>query len=199
LQSRGLAEDTFFLLPAQSAGSSGQSAMLKASSMPSMSAEHKVIQKAASMPSLRGCTVFLHGAELKLTEDFLEEHPGGRDLIEVWAGRDITREFEDAGHSASARQWASRFAVPGTSSKAKEVASNASKACKEDSGRPSTTASRVGALLFAMLGNEMQGAGRTSTWMAAKQAALLDDGLPLTLGLISFASAITAWHLRSVA
>lgn len=34
---------------------------------------------------------------------FLEEHPGGEDILIDSSGRDATREFEDVGHSGEAR------------------------------------------------------------------------------------------------
>jgi len=34
---------------------------------------------------------------------FLEEHPGGEDVLIDSSGRDATREFEDVGHSGEAR------------------------------------------------------------------------------------------------
>jgi cytochrome b5 len=34
---------------------------------------------------------------------FLEEHPGGEDIMLDSSGRDATREFEDVGHSTDAR------------------------------------------------------------------------------------------------
>lgn len=34
---------------------------------------------------------------------FLEDHPGGEDILVESSGRDATREFEDVGHSADAR------------------------------------------------------------------------------------------------
>lgn len=34
---------------------------------------------------------------------FLEEHPGGEDILVDSSGRDATREFEDVGHSDEAR------------------------------------------------------------------------------------------------
>lgn len=34
---------------------------------------------------------------------FMEEHPGGEDILLDSAGRDATREFEDVGHSNEAR------------------------------------------------------------------------------------------------
>lgn len=35
---------------------------------------------------------------------FLDEHPGGEDIMIDSSGRDATREFEDVGHSGDARR-----------------------------------------------------------------------------------------------
>ena len=40
-------------------------------------------------------TVFLPG--------FMDDHPGGADLLRLHAGEDATREFDDAGHSSAAK------------------------------------------------------------------------------------------------
>lgn len=34
--------------------------------------------------------------------DYLDDHPGGPDLVTDWAGKDCTKAFNDAGHSAEA-------------------------------------------------------------------------------------------------
>lgn len=34
--------------------------------------------------------------------DFLDEHPGGRSILEQWVGRDATDAFNEIGHSESA-------------------------------------------------------------------------------------------------
>jgi len=170
-------------------------AMHKAASMPSMGTQRNMeMTKAASMPSLRGCTVFLDGMELRLTEDFMEEHPAGREIILALSGRDCTREFEEAGHSTSAWNWARSFTVAGRQGKVEEL--GAAKPVGPDS-KP-LLASRASALLSAIW-SELLGDDETVVPQVGKPPAILDDGLPLTLGLISVASAFAAWHLRGLA
>ncbi|KAJ8465177.1 hypothetical protein OPV22_027729 [Ensete ventricosum] len=48
------------------------------------------------------CWVVIHGKVYDVTS-YLEEHPGGDDVLLSAAGRDSTEDFEDAGHSKSAR------------------------------------------------------------------------------------------------
>lgn len=42
---------------------------------------------------------------------YLDEHPGGDDILLDSAGRDATREFEDVGHSDSARAELAKFCI----------------------------------------------------------------------------------------
>lgn len=46
--------------------------------------------------------MIIHDKVYDVTQ-FLEEHPGGEDILVDSSGRDATREFEDVGHSADAR------------------------------------------------------------------------------------------------
>lgn len=57
------------------------------------------------------CWVILDGEVLALPKSFLEEHPGGSDTIFQRAGLDITQEFNEYGHSASATWWARRYCI----------------------------------------------------------------------------------------
>ncbi len=52
----------------------------------------------------RGCEV------LDLT-NFAAKHPGGRSVLERFAGKDITEAFESSGHSSTARKLANSFVV----------------------------------------------------------------------------------------
>ncbi|EME31009.1 Cytochrome b5 [Galdieria sulphuraria] len=42
---------------------------------------------------------------------FLDEHPGGEEVLLEVAGRDATREFEDVGHSDEARELREKYLV----------------------------------------------------------------------------------------
>lgn len=50
----------------------------------------------------RSCWFVVDGKVYDVTP-FLDEHPGGDDILLDSAGRDATREFEDVGHSTGAR------------------------------------------------------------------------------------------------
>jgi len=57
-------------------------------------------------------SLVLHGRELELSEELLEQHPGGPDVLLAYEGCDCTQEFEAVGHSASAMRWSALFEVP---------------------------------------------------------------------------------------
>mmetsp|Transcript_15491 Transcript_15491/g.39899 ORF Transcript_15491/g.39899 Transcript_15491/m.39899 type:complete len:133 (+) Transcript_15491:93-491(+) len=59
----------------------------------------------------KDCWLCVHDLILDLPKDFLEEHPGGPDVITCLAGRDCTEDFEDISHSDSAREWASKYII----------------------------------------------------------------------------------------
>ncbi|CAI9096440.1 OLC1v1032591C3 [Oldenlandia corymbosa var. corymbosa] len=42
---------------------------------------------------------------------YLDEHPGGDDVLLTATGKDATDEFEDAGHSKSARELMEKFCI----------------------------------------------------------------------------------------
>lgn len=52
----------------------------------------------------------IHGVVYDLTP-VLDKHPGGAEVLLDFAGQDATDAFEDIGHSFSARQMATPFAV----------------------------------------------------------------------------------------
>ncbi|OVA00835.1 Cytochrome b5-like heme/steroid binding domain [Macleaya cordata] len=58
-------------------------------------------QEASEHKTRDDCWVIVDGKVYDVT-DYLDEHPGGDDVLLKAAGRDATDEFEDAGHSKSA-------------------------------------------------------------------------------------------------
>mmetsp|Transcript_39432 Transcript_39432/g.99222 ORF Transcript_39432/g.99222 Transcript_39432/m.99222 type:complete len:132 (+) Transcript_39432:123-518(+) len=57
------------------------------------------------------CWIALHDLVLELPKDFLEEHPGGGDVITCLAGKDVTTDYEDIAHSDTAREWTSKYII----------------------------------------------------------------------------------------
>ena len=58
----------------------------------------------------KSCWMIIAG-KVYAVERFLSEHPGGEDVLLETAGRDATREFEDVGHSKSARDQLNDFFI----------------------------------------------------------------------------------------
>merc|ERR1712224_648806 len=59
----------------------------------------------------KDCWIALHNLVLKLDETFMNEHPGGPDVVTTLAGKDATQDFEDIAHSENARTWGSKFII----------------------------------------------------------------------------------------
>lgn len=58
----------------------------------------------------KSCWLVIHGKVYDVTE-FLEEHPGGYDIIVSSAGKDATQDFDEIGHSNSAKQQLTKFFI----------------------------------------------------------------------------------------
>mmetsp|Transcript_14188 Transcript_14188/g.40212 ORF Transcript_14188/g.40212 Transcript_14188/m.40212 type:complete len:145 (-) Transcript_14188:160-594(-) len=56
------------------------------------------------------CWLVIHGKVYNVTE-MLDEHPGGGDILVSASGRDATDDFEDVGHSGSAREWLEKYYI----------------------------------------------------------------------------------------
>lgn len=57
------------------------------------------------------CTwIIIHGKVYDVTK-FLEEHPGGEEVLREQGGGDATESFEDVGHSSDAREMAASMVI----------------------------------------------------------------------------------------
>lgn len=56
------------------------------------------------------CWISVHGVVMNITP-FLNEHPGGPDVIVAASGRDCSREFEDVGHTDSSRRISQNYII----------------------------------------------------------------------------------------
>ncbi|XP_016003882.1 cytochrome b5 isoform X2 [Rousettus aegyptiacus] len=54
--------------------------------------------------------LILHHKVYDLTK-FMEEHPGGEEVLREHAGDDATENFEDIGHSSDARELSKTFVI----------------------------------------------------------------------------------------
>lgn len=68
------------------------------------------MQEAAQHNTRDDCWVVIDGKVYDVTS-YLDEHPGGDDVILTATGKDATEEFEDAGHSKDARDLMETFCV----------------------------------------------------------------------------------------
>ncbi|KAJ1385462.1 Cytochrome b5-like heme/steroid binding domain [Sesbania bispinosa] len=75
-------------------------------------AERKVftLSQVAQHKSNKNCWVVINGRVLDVTK-FLEEHPGGEEVILEVAGKDATKEFEAVGHSKEAQNLVLKYQV----------------------------------------------------------------------------------------
>ena len=69
----------------------------------------RVLPRRALTRRWRRRQIIIHGQVYNVTK-FLDDHPGGPDIIADGAGTDLTDQFEDTGHSAEAREGALRNA-----------------------------------------------------------------------------------------
>ncbi|XP_038906915.1 cytochrome b5-like [Benincasa hispida] len=58
----------------------------------------------------KDCWLIINGKVYNVTE-FLEDHPGGDEVLLSGTGKDATDDFEDVGHSESAREMMSKYSV----------------------------------------------------------------------------------------
>ncbi|XP_044485057.1 cytochrome b5-like [Mangifera indica] len=60
--------------------------------------------------TLKDCWLIIHGKVYDVTK-FLEDHPGGDEVLLSATGKDATDDFEDVGHSSSAKETMAQFYV----------------------------------------------------------------------------------------
>ena len=60
--------------------------------------------------SREDCWMSIHGKVYDVTK-YLEDHPGGEEVLMDRGGKDATEDFEDVGHSSEARKQLSKFKV----------------------------------------------------------------------------------------
>ncbi|CAD7958405.1 unnamed protein product [Amoebophrya sp. A120] len=57
------------------------------------------------------CWVAIHGLVIDVNKELRNEHPGGPEVILALAGKNVTDDFEDIGHSDTAREWTDRLVI----------------------------------------------------------------------------------------
>ncbi|NXS55883.1 CYB5B protein, partial [Brachypteracias leptosomus] len=66
------------------------------------------LEEVGKRNSSREAWLVIHGRVYDVTR-FLEEHPGGEEVLLEQAGRDATESFEDVGHSMDAREMLKQY------------------------------------------------------------------------------------------
>ncbi|KAJ4828646.1 hypothetical protein Tsubulata_036135 [Turnera subulata] len=68
------------------------------------------LSQVAQHKSKKDCWLVIDGRVLQVTK-FLEEHPGGEEVVLELAGKDATMEFKDVGHSKAAQGMLRKYQV----------------------------------------------------------------------------------------
>ncbi|KAE8710167.1 Cytochrome b5 isoform A [Hibiscus syriacus] len=68
------------------------------------------MQEASQHNTKDDCWVVIDGKVYDVTS-YLDEHPGGDDVVLAATGKDATDDFEDAGHSESAKELMQSFCI----------------------------------------------------------------------------------------
>ncbi|NXD85869.1 CYB5B protein, partial [Halcyon senegalensis] len=68
------------------------------------------LEEVGKRNSCREAWLVIHGRVYDVTR-FLEEHPGGEEVLLEQAGRDATESFEDVGHSIDAREMLKQYYI----------------------------------------------------------------------------------------
>ncbi|XP_062468974.1 cytochrome b5 isoform X1 [Pezoporus occidentalis] len=68
------------------------------------------LEEVGKRNSSREAWFVIHGRVYDVTR-FLEEHPGGEEVLLEQAGRDATESFEDVGHSSDAREMLKQYYI----------------------------------------------------------------------------------------
>ncbi|EDQ91242.1 uncharacterized protein MONBRDRAFT_19975 [Monosiga brevicollis MX1] len=125
----------------------------------------KVISLAemAKHDSNASCYMAIHGKVYDVTK-FLQEHPGGEEVMMDHAGQDGTEAFEDTGHSQDARDMLAEYEIGVLP---EDEAAAASKAEKKTSTNAPAGGSSDSWTLYTVVGLLAIGAGVAYKMMAA--------------------------------
>ncbi|KAI4314065.1 hypothetical protein L6164_027007 [Bauhinia variegata] len=77
--------------------------------MPTISKLYSM-EEASQHNTKEDCWVVIDGKVYDLSS-YMDEHPGGDDVIIASTGKDATDDFEDAGHSDDARELMNKFCI----------------------------------------------------------------------------------------
>ncbi|KAF7816652.1 cytochrome b5 [Senna tora] len=77
-----------------------------------MASNHKVhkFEEVAKHNQIKDCWLIIDGKVYDVTP-FMEDHPGGDDVLLSSTGKDATNDFEDVGHSDSAKEMMAKYCI----------------------------------------------------------------------------------------
>ncbi|KAM0858581.1 hypothetical protein ACQ4PT_047749 [Festuca glaucescens] len=67
-------------------------------------------QEVAQHADRKDCWLFIHGKVYDVTP-FMDEHPGGEDVLLACTGKDATADYENTGHSESAKEMMPQYCI----------------------------------------------------------------------------------------
>ena len=68
------------------------------------------LEQVSEMNTGECCVVIIHNSVYDVTK-YLSQHPGGEEILQDFAGKDCTEEFDDIGHSNSAKSTLEKFKI----------------------------------------------------------------------------------------
>nr|AAF60299.1 cytochrome b5 DIF-F [Petunia x hybrida] len=68
------------------------------------------LSQVAEHKSKQDCWIIINGRVVDVTK-FLEEHPGGEEVLIESAGKDATKEFQDIGHSKATKNLLFKYQI----------------------------------------------------------------------------------------
>uniref|UniRef100_A0A7N0U8Z0 Cytochrome b5 heme-binding domain-containing protein n=1 Tax=Kalanchoe fedtschenkoi TaxID=63787 RepID=A0A7N0U8Z0_KALFE len=68
------------------------------------------LEEVASHNTPKDCWLVMFGKVYDVTE-FMDDHPGGGEVLLTSTGKDATEDFEDVGHSKAAREQLSKYRI----------------------------------------------------------------------------------------
>ncbi|KAK6120536.1 hypothetical protein DH2020_045731 [Rehmannia glutinosa] len=69
-----------------------------------------VFEEVAKHNKIKDCWLIIHGKVYDVTP-FMDDHPGGDEVLLSATGKDATNDFEDVGHSDSSREMMEKYYI----------------------------------------------------------------------------------------
>lgn len=129
----------------------------------------------------QGIEMRLNGELLVLPRTFLDEHPGGPDVISQFQGKDCTAEYLAAGHSPAALEWARRYVRCSFDKQSTSTEAGQESDCMEEDDRTELESEPADDFAEPPIHRQDQ--------------SPFCEALPVVLALTSIGTALVAWRL----